>query len=158
MSSKLKSDSVGVISYGIRFPFGVGANSRILPAHLLCQSKGQLKNIFKFKVWTKTGERQRWNKLKGGGLEKQHLRKVKVCRTEGDKEGDWRRGRVFRASGKEDIWGKGEKRGGKRQRNTKTGRRTGIDRESSKVRDSRGKKGNSVNKRAREKGKVRENE
>lgn len=32
------------------------------------------------------------------------------------------------------------KKGGGRQRNTKTGRKTGIDRESSKVRDSRKKK------------------
>lgn len=88
ISSKLKSDSVDVISHGIRFPFGVGVNSCILQAHLLCQSKGQLKNIFIFKVCTKTGERQRWNKLKVGALEKQHVRKVKVCRTEGDKEGE----------------------------------------------------------------------
>lgn len=32
------------------------------------------------------------------------------------------------------------KKGGGRQRNTKTGRKTGIDRESSKVRDSRKKR------------------
>lgn len=35
VSSKPKSDFVGVISRGMRFPFGVGANSRILPASAL---------------------------------------------------------------------------------------------------------------------------
>lgn len=55
VSSKLKSGSVGVINQRICFPFGVGTSYCILPAHLLCQSRGRLKNIFLFKVCAKTG-------------------------------------------------------------------------------------------------------
>ena len=63
---------------------------RVLPAHLLCQSKGQVENIFFFffflrlKVCAKSEERQGWNRLESERKKKKsHTQKVKVCISEG---------------------------------------------------------------------------
>lgn len=139
ISSALKSDSLGMINHGLCIPFGVGTRYHVLPEHLLCQSKGQVKNIFWLKVCAQTEERQRWNKLETGRKKKKHPRKVKVwvCEGRGKQEACTvcvcRRKRAGSLSGKEDIWERKER---KSERKTKAESRTGIDREWGKVRDS----------------------